>query len=1811
MNTHTKAISEALARRATQFAQVFEVIPAAGDSSETLGDGGMEDWASSTDLTNWTEFPDLGSTINQDSTNQRSGAFCCRFDNTSPGVTQIQSFSINWRPGAWFHLNGWCKQTSDGMVDPDLFIRDTTNLKYLKDDGTWDLVADSPAVPTSSKWTRYSRWFQVPTTHDEDDLYSLFLRDNTSNGAGTSTFWDDWSIRGPYDRRGLYYSNRAITFAGDTYTAAALKTGNTRDAMRLVQGRMELTIGNADRDFRQYMEPADLISGGSLRCRLVTLDATILLPVDDDESFVYWQGTLRRAKRGRQGEITLPAVTRTNPRKVPAPGRRFAAWCQVREFADGVDCNYVSSTTAVGAGSDSTALTLAAASNFANGDSILIGPRGAAVAVDILSGGGTTSLVLSAPRSWLSGAIVGFAVCPRERGDCDARQRTHEFQGFEASKRAYRAIVQGDLFLNPPDRPPGEDGIHTEPIRSRLVVIAHEAIRFDTLVADPSGVVPLLVGRRWLRGTIVETGEAVVTDLGGQQTMNIKFIVLGEGEINDIVDSKLGSEAFTHEVVAGEVLWGWYWRPGSIGITGNEDTAAYAATPTVQKRVQNTDHRTITGTTLSRTAYIITLFDDSNDAAQGDDIIWDVEGMLLQKYTAAGAADGSPVFTANPIWAATEVASNKRYALNLDPLLEVDHAVGKVEADFCDFVIASTLALTTTTAAGSSVDLVPVVNSEGFARGMTIDVGAATGKTVKKIVDEKTIQLTAVTSWGNGDTVTGKLPRFESHLYADNQGDALGLLKKIFLSCRGYLTHDHHAGKVQFRVERAHAIDHLLNGNLDAWTTGAPDSWTEGQLGGTINEETTIVKTAGGSSAAFVRTGAGNIRLQQNVTGLDPSQWYLLSLWVRTNITATSALELHVTNTTKSEAWEAKVGTFDPVPQWVSASGPTLTNWTSKLYDLAPIDTWMKVLLAFRTNDTHASTDNYRIRIEQAAAPNITMYVDDIKLEGPLGGYYRDTDDFQPNVEVMNNGDLETWAAGLPSGWTKLETGGTVTEETANVKKTTSAVKIVRSGAGDLWLTQSLRRMLPNRLYELSGWVRIETGVDVPRLRFRRGGSPSMYLKEDGTWTSTVTSFDLRWGERHSPATGLWRFFAMQFLADPTALTESAYDVYLIGSDTNPSTVYYDDVSIKGPIDRVPMTQPGMGVLAGGFSWLNDEEDRRDVNQARVDYVNEGEDGIADTEVENDFAAQRRMGFVKEDSLAGDAVAHADHASRLAKWWLGRNRDLGSGAKLRVGWHGLLNQPGEVIAVRHENPDWDGNLKRIVSRSVGGMGGRSDMVPTLTVEDYNTAIYTDAARGQGTAIARPTLTLTLASDAVLLGPAGGQVSTSPTRGITFTWSYTAGVKIPGIIGYTLFKSTTAAFTPNASNKVADIFSTKTYHYDPKESEAHATLHFKMKARLDRGTVTSNELAILIGRQVAHEHDPGSLADHDPSNLVFDGDFNQAAEWSNNNSTTTADIDPLSDSGDFATGSQGYDNNTTTSATATCTRTWTPSVVTDKTHTFSWATSVAGAKTGFLSVLVAMDDDAGGFHGTLTLSYSVNAGSTFAPMGTYTSSAATGVNQTFITPVLNVADVADLRFKVIGRAAIEFGTNTSHACRVVEVDFKELVTATIIATVGGGRATLKSDGVTAAQVWRAFPGRDPAANPGDQLDTGESVVTRLRAAHNGTAPTADVLVILRSAVDTTLLTIPSGSIGTAIADWADELILSGKIGGNLQIVVSTLSTETVQVDHLGVAATTIIGARYRLSAEEEILGITPSKDDGITGVFTPGDWGAAAKKADVS
>ncbi len=154
-----------------------------------LTDGGLNVWASATDLTNWTEYKEGTSTINREATEKIEGDYSCRLDvDASNSQVQFYQMNIPLTPLKRQKVIIWYKNSVAGK-NSQFYIRDLGNNVYLKEDGTWNVGAYWIVLPNSLIWTPYEVEFYA---HPDYSSYLMLLREKLA--ASSSIYFDKVSI---------------------------------------------------------------------------------------------------------------------------------------------------------------------------------------------------------------------------------------------------------------------------------------------------------------------------------------------------------------------------------------------------------------------------------------------------------------------------------------------------------------------------------------------------------------------------------------------------------------------------------------------------------------------------------------------------------------------------------------------------------------------------------------------------------------------------------------------------------------------------------------------------------------------------------------------------------------------------------------------------------------------------------------------------------------------------------------------------------------------------------------------------------------------------------------------------------------------------------------------------------------------------------------------------------------------------------------------------------------------------------------------------------------------------------------------------------------------------------------------------------------------------------------------------------------------------------------------------------------------------------------------------------------------------------
>ncbi len=165
------------------------VFKAKATYSDALTDGGLNIWASATNLTNWTEYKEGTSTINREATEKVEGDYSCRFDvDASNSQVQIYQMNISLTPLKRRKVIIWYKNSVAGKTF-QFYIRNIGNNVYLKEDGTWNVGVYYITLPNSIVWTAYELPFYV---HPDYSSYLMLLREKLA--ASSSFYLDKMSI---------------------------------------------------------------------------------------------------------------------------------------------------------------------------------------------------------------------------------------------------------------------------------------------------------------------------------------------------------------------------------------------------------------------------------------------------------------------------------------------------------------------------------------------------------------------------------------------------------------------------------------------------------------------------------------------------------------------------------------------------------------------------------------------------------------------------------------------------------------------------------------------------------------------------------------------------------------------------------------------------------------------------------------------------------------------------------------------------------------------------------------------------------------------------------------------------------------------------------------------------------------------------------------------------------------------------------------------------------------------------------------------------------------------------------------------------------------------------------------------------------------------------------------------------------------------------------------------------------------------------------------------------------------------------------
>ena len=143
--------------------------------TEKLTNGTMENWASATNLDDWTETMDSAASVNREATEVYDDTYSCRFDfiNRYAQCSIDENFTLT--AGEPYLLSLWYINSNGYDYSVDLIVEDSGSNVTLESDGTWG--SSSISLPEVSTWTQYKLPFSA---HASYTAYNIKLEYNIS-----------------------------------------------------------------------------------------------------------------------------------------------------------------------------------------------------------------------------------------------------------------------------------------------------------------------------------------------------------------------------------------------------------------------------------------------------------------------------------------------------------------------------------------------------------------------------------------------------------------------------------------------------------------------------------------------------------------------------------------------------------------------------------------------------------------------------------------------------------------------------------------------------------------------------------------------------------------------------------------------------------------------------------------------------------------------------------------------------------------------------------------------------------------------------------------------------------------------------------------------------------------------------------------------------------------------------------------------------------------------------------------------------------------------------------------------------------------------------------------------------------------------------------------------------------------------------------------------------------------------------------------------------------------------------------------------
>jgi len=615
----------------------------------------------------------------------------------------------------------------------------------------------------------------------------------------------------------------ALTWNSNDYTPLVVSQSPVVQIMGTRVPEVRVSFTNVENTLEQHLTPVDLITGRRLRVRILSRDGngdlrtgSIQLPV----------GIMERPKRADANTIEITAIGIGRGVLGMVPPRVASTWCNVHVFADLVDCNYVSTTTTsavYSGGGGTTTILITDSAKFVDEFARL--PSGSTIKVTVGSNTGLTataaadspdSITVNTEVSGGSAEAVSFDECDRTFAACQARERTHEYQGFQGVNSLNIDLIRnfGENF-----------SLFGEPFPL-------SGLPGFVLLRDANGAqistgrrpVPIGFGRRLIPGVLVE--QLLTKWSNHTNNIQVSHYALSEGPISGIrawfavkrdeqgqprqKTEEGGDELLTEGGDQLKIL-GIFQRLGGIGTDDTETEAEYVADPDTWTRSQNRDFLSNVQDPNSRTAIATFVMPRTTGEPEPyDRAEFDTELLKVTTYDSGGSVAVASQYNRNPIWHTVAVLTSDRFGLGrLIEASDIDFSVTQPAAAYCDTQIDGLVA--TVGVAAGTVTLEDgrvywVDKSSGFQPGMEVLYNGPSYPNETDFVvgvphPRMVILETDRTNGDSGDTITAKVERYTHSRWFTAQKTAEEVIANILSTCVGYITYNE-SGQIQVRAEQ-------------------------------------------------------------------------------------------------------------------------------------------------------------------------------------------------------------------------------------------------------------------------------------------------------------------------------------------------------------------------------------------------------------------------------------------------------------------------------------------------------------------------------------------------------------------------------------------------------------------------------------------------------------------------------------------------------------------------------------------------------------------------------------------------------------------------------------------------------------------------------------------------------------------------------------------------------------------------------------------------------------------------------------------------